>query len=105
MRKTYVLDPVTRELVEKKDFHKAHGAYIIGDIEPIISPIDGSIIGSRSKYREHNEKHGVVPYEEFGDKWFEKKAKERIENLNLSSSRERKERIEALKYAFDKHRR
>lgn len=105
MRKTYVLDPVTRELVEKKHYRKIEGAYIIGDIEPIISPIDGSVIGSRSKYREHNEKHGVVPYEEFGDKWFEKKRTERIANQNVNTPAHRRDRIEALKHAFEKHRR
>ena len=103
MRKTYVLDPETRELVEKKHYYQTQGAYIQGDMEPIISPIDGSVITSRSKFRSHNAKHGVVPYEEFGDAFFERKARERQSRLEGVTPQQKRERIEALKYAFEKH--
>lgn len=33
---------------------------VMGDIEPFISPIDGSIVGSRSTYRQHMKHHGVI---------------------------------------------
>ena len=103
MRKTYVLDPVTRELVEKKEYYRAQYSYIQGDIEPVVSPIDGSVISSRSKLREHNARHNVVPYEEFGDKWFEKKSVERYHKMTGQTKQDKMERIEALKYAIDKH--
>lgn len=34
---------------------------IINDIEPFVSPIDGSIIKSRRGYRDHCKRHNVVP--------------------------------------------
>jgi hypothetical protein len=104
MRKTYVLDPETRELVEKKHYYQAQGAYIQGDIESIVSSIDGSVITSRSKLRSHNAKHGVVPYEEFGDAYFQRKAQERQRLLNGATPQQRRERTEALIHAFEKHR-
>ena len=44
---------------------KKYGPDILPDIEqhygaPIISPIDGSVISSRSQLREHNIRHGVI---------------------------------------------
>ena len=33
---------------------------IIPDIEPYISPIDGKVIGSRSRHRDHMREHNVV---------------------------------------------
>lgn len=41
--------------------------YHVRDIEPFKSPIDGSIISSRSIQREHCIKHDVVPYEPLGN--------------------------------------
>jgi hypothetical protein len=36
------------------------GHYVMGDIEPYQSMIDGSIIGSRSKHRTHLKDHGCI---------------------------------------------
>jgi len=33
---------------------------IIRDVEPFRSPVDRSVIGSRSQLREHNKRHGVI---------------------------------------------
>lgn len=34
---------------------------ILGDIEPFVSPIDGSVITGRAALRAHCQQHGVVP--------------------------------------------
>lgn len=36
------------------------GYYVMGDIEPYQSMVDGSIIGSRSVHREHLRAHGCI---------------------------------------------
>lgn len=36
------------------------GHYVMGDIQPYKSMVDGSIIGSRSVHREHLRAHGCV---------------------------------------------
>ena len=59
MRKTYVM--VNGELVEK---HKANDVInapmIMGDIVPYQSMIDGSMIQSRSRHREHLKDNGCI---------------------------------------------
>ena len=52
--------------------HSVHG-----DIESFVSPIDGSVISDRKQYREHCEKHNVVPAAEFTPEFYAEKAKER----------------------------
>jgi len=42
------------------------GIMVMSDIEPFKSPIDGSIIGSRSAVREHEKAHGV---RQVGNDW------------------------------------
>jgi hypothetical protein len=41
------------------------GAYIQGDVQSFISPVDGSVITDRRQLREHNAKNGVVNFHEF----------------------------------------
>lgn len=45
---------------EERHLHERKSAMIMPDMEPMKSPIDGSIISSRSAYREHMKKHGVI---------------------------------------------
>lgn len=61
MRKTYVY--VDGELVEKgSDAHleKVYGPFVMPDIQPYKSMIDGSMITSRSRHREHLQSHGCI---------------------------------------------
>jgi hypothetical protein len=61
MRKTYVY--VDGKLVEKgSDEHldKLYGPYVMPDIQPYKSMIDGSMIVSRSRHREHLQQHGCI---------------------------------------------
>ena len=61
MRKTYVY--VDGKLVEKgSDEHleKIHGPFVMPDIQPYKSMIDGSMITSRSRHREHLQAHGCI---------------------------------------------
>ena len=45
-------------LVEKRET-KHVGLQIVPDIDPFISPIDQSIVGSRSAIRDHEKRHSV----------------------------------------------
>ena len=49
-----------RELPKKTDKPKGpSGPYFMGDIQPFVSPLDFSVVSSRSTLREHERKHGV----------------------------------------------
>ena len=52
-------------------------AVVRGDIEPFVSPIDGSIISGTKQMRDHYKHHDVVPTAEFSPEFLEKKRKER----------------------------
>jgi len=49
------------ELVEKGgvSFRDTKNVHVISDVQPFISPIDRSLISSRSQVREHERIHGV----------------------------------------------
>lgn len=67
-----------------------------------MSPIDGSIISGRAAWREHDKRHGVTNVADFKNQW-ESQAREREKFFQGESSYDRKERIEALKHAYEKH--
>ena len=98
-RITYIQDPVTLKLVPKDQYHRreeVNGPMIMPDIEPYQSMVDGSMITSRSKHRSHLKEHGCV---EVGSEPLENFTKPPPDNYD------RKETIEQLKHAFEKHRR
>jgi len=67
MRQRWIWDRKTQSLVEIPTDHKApskEGPFVMPDIDrayggPIVSPIDGEHITSRSHLRAHERKHGV----------------------------------------------
>lgn len=50
---------VDGQLVEFKEAPASRGLFVMGDIQPFVSPIDRTEISSRSQLREHERKHGV----------------------------------------------
>lgn len=68
-RKVWGVNGDTREyvddiLISGTEPHREDAAFYMADIEqhygnPIISPVDGSVISSRSQLREHNARHNV----------------------------------------------
>jgi hypothetical protein len=102
---SWVQDPNTGKLIPKDEYvpKGASRHEIMVDIEPFVSPVDGSFISSRSQLREHNKRHGVTNIRDYGDGYFERKAHERNEVLQGKTPQSRKERIEALREAIAKH--
>ena len=46
--------------IDKQTAPKRQAAMVMGDIQPYISQIDGSVIESRSKHRTHLKEHGCI---------------------------------------------
>ena len=60
VRKRYIQDPVTLELVAAEDYggpSSEKASYIAPDIKPYRSTITGEMITSRSQHREHLKQH------------------------------------------------
>lgn len=73
MKRTYVQDPVTHELVPKEEWHgpsASKTAYVIPDIQGYKSMATGEWISSRSEHREHLKRHNLV---EIGNEKIENK--------------------------------
>mgnify|MGYP001615623044 FL=1 len=58
----YIQDPETFELIPADRYYAVpkSGIEIIPDIAPYRSQIDGSLITSRSRHREHLKQHGCI---------------------------------------------
>ena len=63
MRKTYMQDPVTFELIPKEEYvprGKVNAPMVMPDIGEYTSMVDGTRITSRSQHRAHLRQHGVI---------------------------------------------
>jgi hypothetical protein len=65
MRRRYLQDPVTLELIEVDEAYLVRlrgqdAPQIMGDIRPYQSMIDGTMISSRSHHRAHLRQHGCI---------------------------------------------
>lgn len=70
----WVQNPTTGKLVPAEEvdwdrYSTLPSQHIMDDIEPFISPVDGTVVTSRSRLREHNARNGVVNYHEFDGEW------------------------------------
>ena len=61
---TYVIR--NGKLVERSKAASKGGLHIVSDIQPFVSPIDKTLITSRSQVREHERKHNVY---QIGNDW------------------------------------
>lgn len=100
----FVQCPITNKLIPVEEYRRPqNGITIIGDIEPFISPVDGSLISSRSQLRDHNRRHSVTDQRDYGSDWFKRKARERTEELQSTTTAAKKERIETIMKAMHRH--
>lgn len=64
MRRRWIQDPVTFELIEADAYQAPEGrVYIHGDYETYLSPVTGKPITGRVQRREDMKRHGCVDYE------------------------------------------
>ena len=103
-RQSFVQCPRTGRLVPAaevdwpRDRTRRTGYQIMPDIEEFVSPVDGSVVSSRSSLRAHNERNDVVQFHEFDGEW-EAKAKERAAAPTSKAARE--ERVQDIIQAID----
>ena len=101
MRRSWVQDPVTGKLVPKEEYYASDRTahYLLGDIEPFVSHVDGSVIRSRKDLREHNARNNVVTAE-FDSAAVRQRTAER-EALYGGGPHDRSRRLEAIKFAVE----
>lgn len=104
MRRRYVYDEQQKKMVEIEKAPKREDApLILGDIEPFVSTVDGSIISSRSHLREHMKQHGLAhtsDYDKPGGYW-DKARKARADWLSGKSNPDSSHRKQQLSDSFE----
>jgi hypothetical protein len=61
-RRTLRYDPVSKTFYEVQRDAGTDAPAVRDDIQPFVSPIDGSIVNSQSALREHMDQHGVITF-------------------------------------------
>jgi hypothetical protein len=73
---------------------------VVGDIQPFVSPIDGTVIGSRSTMRRYMKQHDLVHVDDGGS--HAKKARERRRQaLQGTLPEQKRDRIRVLSDAYE----
>jgi hypothetical protein len=103
---SWVQHPETGEMIPRDEYvrPKQQTHHIMPDIEGFVSPIDQSVISSRSQLRAHNNRHGVTNIQDYSSDHFDKKHKERSAELMGTTKKQQQERIAEIYRAFEKHR-
>jgi hypothetical protein len=63
MKRTFRYDPLSGQMIEViwSDDPRLHS--VVGEIEPFISPRDGTVIRSRAHMRDYMERHNLVHFD------------------------------------------
>lgn len=95
---SWVQDPVTGKLIPKVEYHAHYQDSILiqGDIEPFVSPIDQSVISSRSTLRAHMKKHGVTDSRDYSQDYYKAKAQARASLIAGNTSAQKRARIDSI---------
>lgn len=66
-RRSFRYDPVSKRLVEITSAEVSEAPAVHDDIAPFVSPVDGTVIGSRSHLRDYMGERGLVHFDEVKD--------------------------------------
>jgi hypothetical protein len=88
------------KLIPKEEYHgnnvRGPSIHVMPDINPVKSPVDGSVINSRPQLREHNRKHGVTNSADYSPEFLQAKAKERHMKATGMDKQSRQEKREFI---------
>jgi len=104
-RGSWVQDHKTGKLIPKSEINAIDpdAPAILRSPEAFVSPIDGTVIDDRGKLRAHNKRHGVTNTQDYGEGYFDRKAKERETVLRGDSASAKQERVNEIKRAMQMH--
>lgn len=104
MRRRFRYNEETKQMEEMGDVTQFRdAALVMGDIEPFVSPVDGTVISSRSHLREHMRQHGLAHVSDFdapGGYW-DKKRQARADYLAGKTNPDSKRRKQQMSDAFE----
>ncbi len=95
MKKTYIFDPETKKMVEKKK-GIANRSARVHTFTCRVSPIDGTHIRDAAQLASHNRKHGVTDPRDYGPDWFARESNRRDDRLTGQTKADKQERLNAI---------
>lgn len=102
MRRKYVFDPASGEMVEvTRTDPKNRQHFIQPDIQEFVSPVDGTVIKSRQHLRRYMKANNLAHHDDFKD-GLEKRLQERRKFLAGRDRKSIEQRIGALRDSFEK---
>ena len=104
-RKSWIQDPETGKLIPKDEYdrHRYRAHMVQGDIEPFVSPIDNSVISSRSHLRAHHAQHGVTDSRDYSSDFLRKRSQKRVSEMTGQTPAAKQERRELIRRAIDNY--
>jgi hypothetical protein len=102
-RKSWVQDPITGKLIPKGEYVRARptSAYIQGDIDNFVSPIDGTTITDRGQLRRHMDEHGVTNSQDYSPAFLLDRSKKRDDAMMCRTPKDKADRIDLIRRAMD----
>lgn len=79
---SYIQDPDTGELIERSEYVPkvtVNAPMVMNPMQDFVSPIDKTVISTRSQLAAHNKKHGVTNVQDYKNGYIEKRAHERVD--------------------------
>lgn len=87
----WIQHPETNKLVPAEEYVRpsAKSAYVMEDVKPFVSPVDGTVISSRPHLEAHNRRHGVTNSADFSDAYRKERAEQRVRQQTREGKQER----------------
>ena len=105
-RGRFIQHPETGKLIPADEYVRpdtTKSAYVMGDINPFVSPISKELIDDRGKLRRHNKRHGVTNVADYSPDHFKKAEINRKNEREGRTAQAKRERVETIKAAMHKH--
>jgi len=97
----WIQHPETHELIPADEYvrPKSPGVYVMEDIKPFVSPVDGTVISSRPHLEAHNRRHGVTNSADYSKEYLKGRANQR---LKQQAREGKQDRVNMIRNALDR---
>lgn len=98
----YIQHPETGKLIPAEEYvrpNSAKSAYVMEDVKPFVSPVDGSVISTRRKLNEHNRRHGVTNSADYSKEYLKGRTDQR---LKQQAREGKQDRVNKIRNALDR---
>jgi hypothetical protein len=100
VRGRFIQHPTSGKLIPAAEYVRPdtnQSAYVMGDLQGFVSPIDRTLIDDRGKLRRHNKKHGVTNSADYSPAHFDKKQLAMKNEREGNTPQAKQERVELIK--------